>query len=170
MIRQLLGPIAVVAIVLAMTGAAPMAVAGAVPAAPSASNADQCGFLDDNGSFGNAASLLPKEHPAGGEFFYQEDIGAWQLCYRPDHHDQLTLYAYQGTWCLADDNANVELRSCNEDLAQQWIQSCDSNGCLYEPFRGGVLCAGGGVGAQDYVKSELGCSISHEYWGFSSIP
>lgn len=140
----------------------------AAPAAHLASNANAClfqGFLDDGGGTGSAASLKPGVTPAAGEEFFQETTGAWQLCY--DSQGRLTLFAHQEQWCMADNNGNAELRGCNTHPDQQWSLNCGSGGCLVINISGGdVLCAGGSVDAEDFVKPSASCSTYHEHWQF----
>jgi hypothetical protein len=169
LIRNLLGRVAVVAIVLGMTVAAPMTVAAAAPTTHSASNGDPCGYLDDGSGNGSAISLLPNETPAGGEQFFQENAGAWQVCYNSNLL-QLTLKAYQGTWCIADNNNYAKLRACNGDTDQQWIMGGE---VVFSQTGSGnsALCAGGGVGSEDLVLVGLAnCSAYHSDWLFESTP
>jgi hypothetical protein len=171
LIRKLVGRVAVVAIVLGMTGAAPMAVAGAVPAAHVASNAISCvvqGFLDDGYGAGSAVSLQPGVTPAPGLEFSQESTGAWRLCYDTQAH--LTLLAYPGTWCMANNNGNAELRPCNTHPDELWSLGCNStsSSCLVINQGTNVLCAGGSVGAEDFVRAASSCSAYHENWQFES--
>jgi hypothetical protein len=168
MIHKRLGRVAVVAFVLCMTAAAPITAAEAVPAAYVASNTNCTlqGFLDDGGGTGSAASLQPGVTPAAGLEFYQETTGAWQLCY--DLFGRLTLFAHQEQWCMADNNNNAELRPCNSNLDQKWSLNCASGGCIVMNGGGNVLCAGGSVGAEDFVNPPASCSSYHEHWHFES--
>jgi hypothetical protein len=174
LIRKFLGGVAVMAVALGMTAAAPMALAGAVPAAHVASSADSCtytGFLNDDYGAGSAVSLKPGVTPAAGLEFFQETTGAWRLCYDTQWH--LTLLASPGKWCMADKNGNAVLQSCDTQLDEQWAMICGPSISVCVLFNqatnDSVLCAGGSVGAEDFVRVISNCSAANEDWLFESI-
>ena len=163
MIRNLVGRVAVVAMVVGMTVVAPLAVAGVAPAASAQS--ELCGYLNDGSGFGSASSLPPKAMLIAGTPFSQRISGAWQLCYYPAL-DEITLYAYQGLWCMADDSGNADLRHCNGNADQQWDGPVLSGSFKVHNANGGVLCATGGVMFVDTVVAPSNCSDYHQSWAF----
>ncbi len=71
---------------------------------------------------------------------------------------------------MANNNGNAELRPCNSHPDQLWSFGCNStsSSCLVENQGTTVLCAGGGVGAEDFLREAPNCSGYHENWQWES--
>lgn len=144
-----------------------MTMAAAAPAAHPVPRGVECGFLDDGAGAGSANSLLPGEIPSGGEDFFQENNGAWQMCL--DSSGRLTLFAHQEQWCEANNNNVPELRGCDNHADQQWSLVA-FNGGVRVKNGDRVLCGGGTPGVQDSITTESGCSNYHQTWAFETTP
>ncbi len=146
-----------------------MVVEGAATAASASGTI--CGFLDDGGGAGSAASLPPNATPTSGLGFEQVNVGAWGLCYDPNTA-HLTLYAYQGYWCMADDSGTAKLRLCNGNTDQQWygVSLAGIDSFQAKNDNGGYLCADGGVGSADKVVPLSDCSTYHSTWRWEPSP
>ena len=164
LIRKLLRRVIVVAIALGTTVGASVAVAGTASVARA--EVVTCGFLDDGGGTGSASSLVPGATPMSGAPFAQETTGAWRLCYYPDER-WLSLYAYPGVWCMADNGGEAFLRPCNNHSDEQWTGPTQAGSFKVHNANGGVLCADGGVSFVDLVTAPSNCSDYHQSWGFA---
>jgi hypothetical protein len=163
---------AAAAIAVCLTVGTPMAVAVAT-APPAAAGAVVCGFLNDGGGSGSAASVTPGKDPSGGEQFTQQnDSDAWRTCLNlSDHH----LYLFSATsWCASNNSNSAKLRSCDLTFThtdQKWFEANvnpNTGAFNLQNDNGGWLCANGGVNSNDLVVAALSdCSNYHETWHFS---